>query len=75
MIRKTMAERDARKPEQREAPVRRSPRPEPMHAPRPGAWEPIPLHVPQPEPPRRESGRASESETPRGVVIINYGDE
>ena len=51
------------------------PRPETMRAPRP--WEPIPLHVPVPEPPRNRDDRGPIIEkisTPRGVVIIDYGD-
>lgn len=52
---------------------RRSP---PMRAPRSRpTWEPIPLHVPIPEPADRRPRPRTEESTPRGVVIISYGDE
>jgi len=47
-----------------------------MRAPRPQskpAWEPIPLHIPAPEP--RDRVRSQEEKAPRGMVIINYGDD
>lgn len=54
-------------------PQKRPKRPE-MQAPRP--WEPVPLQIPVPEPPPTANrDEASESKTPRGVVIIQYGDE
>lgn len=39
------------------------------------AWEPVPLHIPQPPPPERPARSSSEEKSPRGVVIINYGDD
>lgn len=46
----------------------------PMRAPRSRpTWEPIPLHIPAPEPPRGPSPR--DDQKPRGMVIINYGDD
>ena len=57
-------------------PERKSP---PMRAPRERsspAWEPIPLHIPQPQAPERPArNSSSEEKSPRGVVIINYGDD
>jgi hypothetical protein len=46
----------------------------PIQAPRSKpTWEPIPLHIPAPEPPRGPAPR--EDQKPRGMVIINYGDD
>ena len=40
------------------------------------AWEPVPLHIPVPQPPDRPARNSSgEEKSPRGVVIINYGDD
>ncbi len=54
-------------------PTRTNKRPE-MRAPRPGNFEPIPLQIPVP-PPTDTRPRAQNAETPRGVVIIQYGDD
>ena len=72
------AERDARRrTEVVPKRVRRpdaAPRPDSMRAPRP-AWEPTPLHIPQPEPARDRQPHTEDISSPRGVVIISYGDE
>lgn len=49
-------------------------RPDAMRAPRP-SWEPTPLHIPLPEPARDRSPHTEDISSPRGVVIISYGDE
>ncbi len=64
-------------PDVSDAPQRER-RPLPMRAPRPQskpAWEPVPLHIPAPEPRERSRSNGDEEKTPRGVVIISYGDE
>lgn len=45
-----------------------------MKAPRP-TWEPTPLHIPAPEPPRNRGPHTEDISSPRGVVIISYGDD
>lgn len=55
---------------ERERERRRSPMQAPRSKP---TWEPIPLHIPAPEPPRGPAPR--EDQKPRGMVIINYGDD
>ena len=50
-------------------------KPQPLQAPRGrSTWEPVPLHAPTPEP-RPASRPSRNEEAPRGVVIINYGDD
>ena len=77
MTRNTMqmaaADRDARRRTEG-VPKRVRPRPDSMRAPRP-AWEPTPLHIPLPEPARDRQPHTEDISTPRGVVIISYGDE
>lgn len=51
-------------------------KPQPLQAPRSrSTWEPIPLHIPAPEPRPASRPSRNEESAPRGVVIINYGDE
>ncbi|HVO31056.1 MAG TPA: hypothetical protein VMV18_09980 [bacterium] len=63
-----------RKSDTPKAPPPRRRQPE-MRAPRPGNFEPIPLQIPVPPPMDDARPRAKDPAAPRGVVIIQYGDE